>query len=309
MRVAILGAGAMGSWFGGRLAQAGADVQLLTPNDAYREAVNSQGLALQSDTDTSTVTLPAYKPADIQAPVDLIILMTKSFQSRDAMASISHVLTENTFVLSLQNGLGTADMLSEFLPVARIMVGVTMMPVDKIAPGVVRKTGDGPTWFYSVQDVDLEIHHQILEAFSKTNLHIELDKNIHKRIWEKVAFNAGMNALCALAHGTPGNIGASTEAMELVKAVAREVSVVGESNGVNISLESVFATIEFACSQHKDHKPSMLQDLLSGHRTEVEALNGAVVKYAHKTNTDAPLNKTLATLVSLAENSQSKRRG
>ncbi len=303
MRVAILGAGAMGSWFGGKLVLAGADVQLLTTNDAFRKAVNSQGLTLQSDAGSSTVTVPAYKPADIQAPVDLVILLTKSFQSRDAMAAISHVLTDKTFVLSLQNGLGNADIVSEFLPVERIMVGVTMMPVDKIAPGVVRKTGDGPTFFNSVTDVDLAVHHQILETFSKTDLRVELDDNIHKKIWEKVAFNAGMNALCALAHGTPGNIGANTEAMELVKAVASEVSVVAASNAVNVSLESVFATIEFACSQHRDHKPSMLQDLLSGRRTEVDALNGAVVKYAYKTNTAAPLNKTLATLVSLAESS------
>lgn len=303
MRVVILGAGAMGSWFGGRLAQTGTETQLVTTNEAHRHAIATSGLTMQTPDSQSVVQVPAVSPADIDGPIDLIILLTKSYQSTEALAAVAHHITDATYVLTLQNGLGNSERIVEFLPIERILVGITMIPVDKISPGVVKKMGDGETRFNSVIAGDLPIQKKITDAFANTDIDLVHDEKIHQKIWEKVAFNAGMNALCALAHGTPGNIGASTEARALVKDIALEVAMVGEAHGVVLDMSSVYNNVELACSKHKNHKPSMLQDLLAGQRTEVDALNGAVVDLAERVGLAVPLNKLLRTLILLAEDS------
>ncbi len=302
MRVAILGAGAMGSWFGGRLAQSGTDTQLLTTNEEHCRAITINGLIMQSGTEQSLVKVPARSPANVEGPLDLIILLTKSFQSAKALSVVAHQISSATHVLTLQNGLDNGNRIAEFVPVERVLVGVSMMPVDKVGAGIVKKMGDGVTFFNSVLGNDLPICKKIVNAFSATDIQLKLDANIHQKIWEKVAFNAGMNALCALARGTPGNIGESEGAIDLVKKVALEVAVVGAGHGVVLDMSAVYANIELACSKHKYHKPSMLQDLLAGQRTEVDALNGAVVALAKQAGVEAPMNNMLRTMILLAEN-------
>ena len=101
MKIAVLGAGAMGSWFGGRLSAVGNDVQLLTTNADHRNAVNTSGLKLNGTTLNETVRLPAYAPEEMQGPVDLVLLFTKSFQTSVAMTSIANIIADDTHVLSL----------------------------------------------------------------------------------------------------------------------------------------------------------------------------------------------------------------
>ena len=124
-------------------------------------------------------------------------------------------------------------------------------------------------------------------------------------MWEKVAFNAGMNAVCALCHATPGLIGDSKAATQLLRDAADEVARVALAENVCIDNESVYRTIRFACEHHRNHKPSMLQDLLSGKTTEVSALNGAVVARGKNAGIDTPVNSMLDAMVQLAERGHS----
>lgn len=302
MRIAVLGAGAMGSWFGGKLSQHGCAVQLLTTNQAHRDAINTNALVLRENSADTLVIIDAVEPASIQAPIDLILLFTKTFQSRDALASIAHAINENTHVLSLQNGLGNAESVATQVPLNRTWIGVTMVPVDKVEPGVVVCKGHGVSFFgNAANDNDQPMAQTILSAFEPTGIGLQHVRNVHQRIWEKVAFNAGMNSLTALSHGRPGTVGESAGAKELAQNVAKEVALIAQSQQIEIDLDAVFNMIELSCTKHPDHIPSMLQDLLSKRRTEVDALNGAVVEFAKQAGLQAPLNDTLATLVRLAE--------
>jgi len=306
MRIAVLGAGAMGSWFGGHLALQGNDVQLLTTNTAHHEAIAKSGLIMRKGpTDEQRISVTAGPPKSIQAPVDLILLMTKTFQTTQAIASVEAAIDDGTHVLSLQNGLGNAEALEQFVPLERIWVGVSMMPIDKIAPGIVEGKGHGASYFgnAAAQD-DTDMAQGIESAFQSAHIELHHDANIQKRIWEKVAFNAGMNALSALSHGTPGAIGESPGAKELAQDVANEVSIVADALNIEISLDNVYNMITLSCTQHGGHVPSMLQDLQLGRRTEVDALNGAVAQFASQSAVEAPLNTTLTTLIKLAEHAQ-----
>jgi len=307
MRIAVLGAGAMGSWFGGHLALQDNVVQLLTTNAAHHEAINKNGLILKSAanaecSDNQCVRIAAYSPKDIQTPVELVLLMTKAFQTTNAVASIAAAINDDTHILSLQNGLGNAEAIAQFVPLDRIWVGVTMVPVDKIAPGIVMGKGHGSSYFGgATNNQDTDMAKRIESVFQHAHIELHHDANIQKRIWEKVAFNAGMNALSALSHGRPRTIGESPGAKELAQDVAEEVAKVAGTLNVEFSLEHVYGMIKLSCSQHGDHIPSMLQDLQLGRRTEVDALNGAIARMADKASVAVPLNKTLTTLIKLAE--------
>ncbi|MFK7994319.1 MAG: ketopantoate reductase family protein [Granulosicoccus sp.] len=304
MRVAILGAGAMGSWFGGQLALQGQEVQLLTTNRAHINAVNDDGLKMQVHGDertVATVRLTARDPAEYDGSAELMIVLTKSYQTTAAMQSVAPALCKNTAVLTLQNGLGNAEAIAAFVNAENIWMGMSMMPVDRIAPGIVASRGMGPTIFGHLHATHRPFGDAIVDAFEGTGMTILHDPDVQSRIWEKVAFNSGMNALCALSHGTPGTVGELPDAQSLARAVATEVVDVASAEGVLVSLDAVFDTIAYACEHHGSHKASMLQDLLSGKRTEVDALNGAIVNRGKRRGIPTPLNATLATLIRLAE--------
>jgi 2-dehydropantoate 2-reductase len=177
-----------------------------------------------------------------------------------------------------------------------------MMPVDKLAPGSVACKGHGISYFGSASNESrLSMAKQIEDAFQQSGIQLQHEPNIDKRIWEKVGFNAGMNALCALSHGRPGCIEDSPGAKQLAKDTADEVAKIALAKQIDFDIGSVYDLIELSCTQHKDHIPSMLQDLYSQRRTEVDALNGAIASIGEQHGISAPLNQTLATLVRLAE--------
>jgi len=302
MRIAILGAGAMGSWFGGLLARHGHEVQLLTTNKAHRDAITANKLILQTPTEEHKVSVQALDPANMERGVELVLVFTKAFQTREAMASIADRIDANTQVLSLQNGLGNAENIATHTPIDRIWIGMSMMPVDKLAPGVVACKGQGSSYFGKAsKHSDSTTAKQIADAFQQSGIELQHDTNVHKRIWEKVAFNAGMNALCALSHGRPGCIEDSPGAKQMAREIADEVAQVAQSQQIEFDINNVYDLIELSCTQHGDHIPSMLQDLHAKRRTEVDAINGAIARIAEQAGIAAPLNQTLTTLVRLAE--------
>lgn len=300
MNIVIVGAGAIGSWIGGKLSVAGQDVTLLTTNVDHREAINKQGLTLIENQEKTIVKVSALSPAELNTPADLMLLVTKSFQSRQALQDAKQGINDNTLLMSVQNGLGNIEAMAECVDETRILASTTMMPIDKIEPGVVEAKGNGATYFGYPFDQTISTDN-IIAIFQNSGLDVQAADNILQRIWTKVAFNVGMNAVCALTHGTPGTIGESPEATTLVKQAAEEAVAVATAEGVALDIQSVFQLIEFACREHGDHKASMLQDLLARKRTEVESLNGAIVERAKKANIDVPVNQTLKSLVRLAE--------
>ena len=254
MHIAVLGAGAMGSWFGGLLAMHGHRVQLLTTNKAHREAIAANDLILRKPNSEKRVSLQALSPTEMQPGVELILVFTKSFQTRDAMAGIADRIESNTQVLSLQNGLGNAENIATQIPLNRIWIGVSMMPVDKIAPGIVACKGQGNSFFGSAtNENNSPMAGKIADTFQQSGISLRHETNIDKRIWEKVGFNAGMNAICALSHGRPGCVEDSPGAKQLAKDVADEVLQVALAQQIEFDIDCVYDLIELSCTQHGSH--------------------------------------------------------
>ncbi|KVF01638.1 ketopantoate reductase family protein [Burkholderia vietnamiensis] len=302
MQIAILGAGAMGSFFGGRLALAGHAVSLLDIDDAHLASIRDHGLRLSTDSGEQIVrNLVALRPEAASEPVDLVIVFTKTMHTTAALAAASAVLGPDTVILSLQNGLGNAERLASSVSPERVMVGVTTWPADKSAPGAVSSHGQGTIRLMTANGTHTRALEQTVQALNDAGLSCHVDRDVWAAIWEKVAFNAALNSLCAVTQCTVGELTNIPDGEELALKIVAEVTAVARALGISANEAHVAANVRDALAHHRAHRPSMLQDVLASRRTEIEAINGAVVDAARKVGVAAPYTDSLACLVRLVD--------
>ncbi|MCF7699065.1 ketopantoate reductase family protein [Loktanella sp. M215] len=300
MKIAVLGAGAMGSVYGARLARAGADVTLLDVNADHVAAVSRDGLRVAFDEGEDVVQIRAMSPDEFVGPADLILLFTKVFHTDAALAAIADRIG-NAWVLSLQNGVGNAERIAAYVSPDRILVGMTMTPAEFIGPGHVASHGAATTDFYTASGHVDPILDRLANLLQAGRVTARINPDIHAAIWEKAAFNCALNPICALTNGTPGSVGASKDGRALADAVVAEAIAVAKSCGVTASRAHVDDLLAHAYAYHLMHEPSMLQDIKAQRRTEIDALNGAVVALGAQNGIPVPTNRMIAQFIRLAE--------
>lgn len=293
----------MGSLFGARLADSGHQVVLVDVWAAHVQAIDTAGLAVEDEGTGAprTVRLTARLPADARGPSELVVLFTKAFQSAGALAGARQVIGPETWILSLQNGLGNVEAIEQVVPRAHIVVGTTTVPADLVGPGRVRTRGGGLTKIMAVEGGLTERLQSIAGALTGAGLPCRVSEDVWTSIWEKLAFNAAMNSLAAVTGLTVGEMGAAPEGRALASDVAAEVVEVARRQGIPADLGSVRSVIAMAFREHVGHKPSMLQDVLAGRPTEIEHINGAVVRAAERLGVPVPITATLYRLVRMRE--------
>ncbi len=292
----------MGSLFGARLAEAGQAVTLLDIDDAHLGAIRSHGLRLQTAAPDRWVTnLAVSRPEQAGAQPDLIIVFTKSMHTRAALTSLRHAIGPGTYLLTLQNGLGNVAKLREFVPLERILAGVTTWPADLVGPGHVRSHGEGAIRMMSADGAVRPIVGQVVDALANAGLRCIADPDVWAAIWEKVAFNAALNTLCAVLGCTVDQLDLTPDGRRLALSIALEVVSVARARGIDANPASVEASVIHAIENHRGHQPSMLQDILAGRRTEIESIGGAVVAEARAAGVAVPDTACLLHLVRLAE--------
>ena len=302
MKISIVGAGAMGSLFGGLLAESGNEVTLIDVNDAHIGAVRTQGLRLVTDGgDRQVTTLKAVRPEDAVGFPDLLLVFTKTLHTSAALSGVRHLIGPGVHVLSLQNGLGNIEKIAGFVPPERVLIGVTTWPADMVGPGHVHSHGKGVVRLMAADGIERPFVSQVAEVLTKAGLDCTSDSTVWAAIWEKVAFNAALNSICAVSGCTVDELGKVPDGSRLANDVVTEVLSVALRLGIDVDPAKCWGNVASAIAQHKGHKPSMLQDVLAGRRTEVESINGAVVALAGPLNIELPVTETLLSLVRLAE--------
>ena len=301
IRITILGAGAMGSLFGGLLAEAGHAVELIDVNPAQIAAVREHGLLIRNDAGERRLAIPILRPEEARTQPDWLIVFTKAMHTQGALESARHLIGPQTRLLSLQNGLGNAEKLAGFADASRIAIGMTTVPADLVAPGEVHSHGESKTRVVMVDGGGDATLDALAAALDEAGLPCAVDPDAVVAIWEKVAFNVALNSLCAVTQRTVGALGGDAGGRRLAHAVASEVLAVAQAEGLVVLPERTHATIDHALDHHGGHKPSMLQDLLAKRPTEIETLNGAVVRAAGKHGIAVPRTEALHALVKMAE--------
>ena len=301
MKVAVVGAGAMGCLYAGAFHRAGAGVTLIDVDPGHLAAINSRGLELDTRAGVETLRLAALRPEHARETVDLVVLFTKTFHNDAALEGVKSIIGPATHAMTLQNGLGNDEAVARHVARERVIAGVSTLPSDLIGPGRVRSHGEGGSKIYPAYGGDAGFAQQVAGLLTAGGLPTVLEPDIRAAIWSKAIFNAAMNALCALTRRTPGFLGAHEEARALIRAVVLEGVRAAQASGVAIEAEPILDLTVVSVTDHADHEASMLQDVKAGRRTEVDAINGAIVRAAQAAGVTVPVTETLWRLVKLEE--------
>lgn len=302
MKTAIIGAGAMGCLFGARLALTGNDVTMIDVVPAVIDKISRDGILLEFEEDQEHAPAKAAKSDDIQEHFDLVILFTKTLYSLDALKAAEHFLKDDTYVLSLQNGLGNDEMIEQFVGKDHILIGVTNFPSDLIGPGHVRAHAGGYVKFMSADGKDREILHEVNDMFLHAGMDSSIVPDIQAAIWEKAGLNAAINAVCAVCLVPCGGVGKVPDGAVLTRHIAHEAAEVAHAYGIPVSEERINHGIEVAAIvDDADHYPSMAQDVLKKRKSEIDHIDGMIVEYARRKGIAVPYTETLVTLMHIIE--------
>lgn len=305
MKFAILGAGAMGSLFGARLATGGHDVCLVDVDDAQIAAINANGITIESPAGLERVPVRAGRADDFSGPQDALIIFTKGMHTDAAIVSANHLIGEETRVLTAQNGLGNAEKIAHHVSFDRVVIGTTSYAGGLKAPGHLVLHDGGNVRIWSATGRADPAVARIAAAMAVSGLDCEADPQVERAIWEKVAFNAAINSLCSVTRYRVGELGDVPAGQVLARRIVQEVITVARARGVAADEERVNGLLDQAFAQHREHHPSMARDILEGRPTEIESINGAVVAEARRLGVPASTTETLWLMVRLTERSAS----
>lgn len=301
MKIAVIGAGAMGSLFGGVLSENDNEVTLIDVSKVHIEAINTNGLYLDTEEGARFIKVLARYANEINEKPDLIIIFTKTIYSKSALDSAKHLIGENTHIMTLQNGLGNAELLEQYVPKNRIIVGMTNFPSDLVGPGKVSSHGKGIVVAMSADKQDHKFLKEVEKTFNNAGLNCEITPKAFIHIWEKVAFNAAINTLTAVTRLRIGDVASTEQGYALAFEIAKEVISVANKTGIKAEIEVVNTNLEMAFEHHKDHMPSMMQDMLAKRQTEIESINGAVINKAEAVGVDVPVTRVMYSLIKLIQ--------
>lgn len=299
MKICILGAGALGCAIGAGLAEGGADVTLVNRNAAHVDAINTEGLILRDHDGERRVRIKAATSAGQVGPVDLIILLVKSFHTREAMEQAGPLLTPQTLVLSLQNGLGHEDILAEYVGRERVLAGKTYVGGTLLGPGrIIYGVRGKETVIGELDGRVTDRVRAVAREFERAGMLIEVSENIMGTIWDKLLINVATGAVTAISRMPYGELYACGPLEAVGVAAVREAMEIASASGVRLSISDPFeAWRKAGAGLPADFRTSMLQSLDKGSVTEVGFVNGAVVDRGAQLGISTPVNSTLVACV------------
>ncbi|MFZ3109953.1 MAG: 2-dehydropantoate 2-reductase [Rectinemataceae bacterium] len=298
MKISIIGSGAMGSLFGGRLSLAGQEVVLY---DVYREhvdAINASGLSIE-DAATGEVTVVHPKASANPAAVagsDVLIIFVKSTATAEAAAQFKSFAKPGTIALTLQNGLGNEEILRNYFGASGTAAGVTSQGATFLGPGKIRHAGKGPTHM-AMSDGDSVKLAKLAEALSAAGFETYVDKDVANMVWSKLLINVGINALTGILNLKNGQLLDYEDVKSLMAGLVNEAIAVAKARGVRLSYEDPVATVYDVALKTGANTSSMLQDFQKNRLSEIDFMNGAIVREAQALGIPVPLNDAMTRLV------------
>ena len=299
MQIAMLGAGAMGSVIGGHLATAGNDVVMIDVNEDHISTIKTNGLVLENDETKNVVKVRAATNSIGIKPVDLVIVLVKSFHTEDAIRASENIVGPETTVLSLQNGLGQEEVLANIVGKERVIAGKTYVGGMLSAPGHAVAGVKGKETIIGELDGQITPRiRKVAEAFDAANLATIVSDNIVGAMWDKLLINVAAGALSGITGLNFGNLYDLPEVEETaIEAVAEAMRV---AKALDVQLETKTpkdAWLKASAGLPFDFKPSVLQALERGQTTEIDFINGAVVRAGQKAGIATPVNATLVACI------------
>jgi 2-dehydropantoate 2-reductase len=290
MRIAIMGPGGVGGYYGGLLAAAGQEVTFIA-RGAHLEAIRDKGLHIKSVHGDFTVS-PAKAtdhPGEV-GPVDLVIVATKTYHTDEAAQAVKPLLGANTVVMSLQNGIDAAERIGSVVGMEHMLGGATWLSATIEAPGRIGQYSQFRSIVLGELDGRITQRAQMIASvLATTPAAIELVANIRRVLWTKFVFIAAISAVGGLTRVAIGEYRHVPEAREVLSAAMSEVASVAKAKGVSLDVDIVGKTLAFIDASAPDIRPSMQRDLEAGRVSELESLIGVVVRIGKDLRVSTPV--------------------
>ncbi len=302
MKIAVVGAGAMGSLFGAMLAEAGNKVWLYDVWADHVQAVNRNGLAIEHEGRIRTLRIEATTDPQQIGQAELVLIFVKSIQTAAAAESARMLTGSDGIVMTLQNGMGNADILAEWVDAERVLAGTTSHGATMLGPGRIRHAGVGATTIgaWAATELGYERARRVSEFLTRSGIESESVADVRSVLWNKLLINIGINAITALTAIKNGQL--------LDLEITRKISRMAVEEAIQIAcnmdiavredaVEHVYAVAEATAA----NRSSMGQDVDNRRQTEIGMLNGYIVREAERLRVPVPVNETLMALVQTLE--------
>jgi 2-dehydropantoate 2-reductase len=288
--ILIVGTGALSTLFAARLSAAGISVTMLGSWLEGLTALKNMGARVVGEQRAFTVRA-TNEPSECKG-IQFALVLVKSWQTERIAWQLQSCLPENGLVLTLQNGLGNNTILGSILGMDRVVQGVTTLGATLISPGLVRPGGDGP--------VTIESHSRLskfVDMFLRAGFLVNKMDDIRTLVWGKLVISSAINPLTALLRINNGQLLDSSFSKFLMKEMTRESAMVAKSFGITLPFPDPERAAQEVAQKTALNQSSMLQDILRGAPTEIDAINGAIVRIAEQNNLQVPYNRMALSLI------------
>lgn len=293
MRVAVMGAGSIGGYFGGMLSRGGNGVTLIA-RGPHLQAIARQGLKIVRDDHEFIVGCNATEDPRQVGPVDLILLTVKTYHNRQAVPALLPMVAENTTILCLQNGIDSYQAVVEAAGREKVLPGAAYIEASLPGPGVVRQTGPVVRIAFGELDGRDSLRgRRICETLEQSGIPAEFTLDIQKTLWSKFLFIATLAGVTSPSRETLARLMPRPEWREVIVGCLREIERVGRASGVNLDPQIVGDTLQYMEGSLEQMHASMHADVMAGRPLELEALNGAVVRAGRSAGVPTPINDVI----------------
>src|SRR3989338_9040312 len=308
MKIVIVGPGAMGCLFAAFLAkstpacrQAGVEIWILDKNPERAKRINQQGISVEGISGNWQVEVKATASVEEIARADLIVICVKSYDTKEAISNAKSLIGDNTKVLTLQNGIGNIEIMAEVVGSEKVIAGVTNLGATLMDIGKVRHAGKGETVIGRIDGkIPMELR-TIREVFNKAGLEARISRDIKGLLWSKLIINAGINALTAITRLNNGRLVEFEGTRRILREAVTEAIRITKRKRIKLIYDDPLAKVEAVCEATSTNVSSMLQDVLRKKRTEVDFINGVIVRQGQELGIPVPVNSILVDLVKTIE--------
>lgn len=301
MKIAVLGAGAMGGLYSAYLSRHN-EVTVIDVNAQVVEKINADGLEVQEPDGASAVYHPhAVLSTEGMEPVDLIVVFVKAMFSESALQNNKSIIGPETYLMTLQNGSGHEDMLGKFVPQEHIIIGTTQHNASVAGFGVTKHGGSGMTHMGCVTG-DVNRLQKFADAFTACGLDADVSDGVQKMIWNKMFTNVSASALTGALQVPLGFISADEHAWQLCCQLIREAVDVAAALGMDFDYDEKVAEVKAVCDKSPNGLTSIYADLRDGRRSEVDTISGSIVRAGVKAGVPTPSHSFLVGLIHAMEN-------
>jgi 2-dehydropantoate 2-reductase len=311
--IGVVGAGAIGCYFGGMLARAGAKVTLIGRR-THVEAIKRDGLLLQSVDLREYIPLVATEDMAAVGDAQLVLFCVKSADTEEAARAMATHLARDAVVLSLQNGVNNVERIRLHVEAQQVIPALVYAAAEMSAPGWVTHTGGGSlvigqlNEFRRDKESDQRLLNEIAALFMSAGIAVKISEDIAAELWSKLVMNCAYNAISALTRAPYGRMVALPDIRDVMRETVEEVVRIAQAKGIRLPGDMVEAAFRLADTMPRTIS-STAQDVRKGKRTEIDHLNGYVVREGEALGIPTPANRTLNALVKLLEQTEPGRSG